>query len=441
MNNDARLAIARLNLSDCLVTPQSTHVFLESLRSYSATTREQGAEAQVAAIASVEQMYGYGPKSESDRKPFIYNDGVAVIPVHGVLLNRFSGCWGFVTGYNFIRAQMNAAEADPDVTLIVFDVNSPGGDAAGCFELTEEIRALETPTMAVVDDLAASGGYAVPAACDRMVATQSSTIGSIGVYRLHVDVSGANAQAGVVYTFIFAGEHKVDGNPFEALPDSVRADMQASVEQTRDMFIADVALSRGLDEDAVRETEARVYRANEALALGLIDAVSTPQNAVSAFVAELADDEPTADEDENMALPKTEAEMTAALEAARAEGVSSAPKVDAAQVAKDAVAADRTRRAAITSLDEAKDRPKLALTLADTEGMTAETAKIILSAAAVEKAEAPANPLIEKMNQNGGAKVLPDADAAPGGEDANKPKIADNIASFIPRDRRVAAAK
>lgn len=439
MNNDARLAIARLNLSDCLVTPQSTHVFLESLRSYSTTTREQGAAAQVEHLASVEQMYGYGPKSESDRKPFIYNDGVAVIPVHGVLLNRFSGCWGFVTGYNFIRAQMNAAEADPDVTLIAFDVNSPGGDAAGCFELTEEIRALTTPTIAVVDDLAASGGYAVPAACDKMVATPSSNVGSIGVYRLHVDVSGANAQAGVVYTFVFAGEHKVDGNPFEALPDAVRADMQASVEQTRDMFIADIVASRPqLSEDDVRGTEARVYRANEALALGLIDGVSTPQNAVSAFVAELADDEPTEDEDESMALPKTDTELAALIDAARAEGVSSVAKVDAAQVARDAVAADKTRRLAITSLDEAKDRPKLALTLADTEGMTSETAKVILSSAAVEKAEAPGNPLTEQMDKTGGAKVVLDGDAPKGDDD--KPKVAD-FASYLPKDRKISVVK
>ena len=442
LQTDARIAIARLNMSDCLVTPGGADMFVQCLSSYAKMTPEQGAQAQADTRAQVERVYGVQPATGSDSKPFIFNDGMAIIPVHGVLLNRFGGCWGFVTGYNFIRAQLNAALADDDVTLIVFDVNSPGGDKAGCFELTEEIRASRDvkPSIAVVDDLAASGGYAIPAAASRMVATPSSQVGSIGVYRLHVDVSGANEQMGLKYTFVFAGEHKVDGNPFEELPDNVREDMQISVNESWDEFVADVVASRGLEEIVVRDTQARVYRAKDALALGLIDDVSTPAEAVSAFVAELAADVPEDEnEEDSMALPKTEAEMTAALDAARNEGVTSVKVPDAAQIAAHAVKADRERSAAILALDEAKEKQGLAATVAG-QGLTVDQAKVILAAAPVEKAvavvETPKTPgaFVNSMDKAGGAGVT--ADDTPGGEQDDKPKVA-NFAAYLPADRRI----
>lgn len=450
--NSARLTIARMNLSDCLVAPQQADTYRECLTAFVQTDEAAGEKAQATTIATVEKAYG--AEQTGERKPFIYNDGVAVIPVHGVLLNRFSGCWGFVTGYNFIRAQMNAADADPDVTLIVFDHNTPGGDAAGCFELTAEIRDLATPTLAVVDDMAASGGYATAAACNKVIATKSSSVGSIGVYRLHVSLAGANEQMGVRYTLVFAGEHKVDGNPFEDLPDSVREDMQASVDQRYDEFVADIVASRGLDEDVVRGTEARVYRANDALALGLIDSVDTPQNAVSAFVAELADDEPQEDEDDNMALPKTEAELASLIEAARTEGASSVKPVDADAVAKAAVTADRERRTAILALDEAKDKQGLAGKLADMD-TTVETAKVILSAAATEKTEAPKDDksaLDRAMDKSGGgSKVKVDGEEPEGGDEDDKEtvvvdgrtmsKASASLISHIPAGRRLTAVK
>lgn len=447
MFNDARLAIARLNLSECLVTAQSADLFVQNLTAYSRMDRAQGEQALKDTIANVEQTYGFAASRDDDvaRKPFIFQDGMAVIPVHGVLLNRFSSCWGFATGYNFIRAQMNAALADDDVDLIVYDVNSPGGDAAGCFELTEEIRASRAvkPSIAIIDDLAASGGFAIAAAPTRTIATNSSSVGSIGVYRMTVDVREADAKEGIKFDFITSegDDFKLAGSPHVEMTDEIRQWFQDAVNTRKDDFVADIIASRGMSDEDIRATKAKVYRAQDALALGMIDGVSTPTEAVSAFVAELADDEPSEDEDDNMAIPKTEAEFAAAIAEAEGRGKSSVSLPDVAAERASAVAADRALRVSIMGCDEAKDKQKLASTCAD-QGMTLETAKVVLNAAASEKVETAAPPkknaLESVMDKTGGAGVKAeggeseeqvDADAEPRDKTAG-------ILKFVPKARR-----
>src|SRR4051812_11541378 len=79
-------------------------------------------------MANLVLSYG-GDPSNVDRKPFAFLDtmGAAIIPVHGILINRFSGSYGSVTGYNFIRSQRMAAMADPEVKSIIYDYNTYGG--------------------------------------------------------------------------------------------------------------------------------------------------------------------------------------------------------------------------------------------------------------------------------------------------------------------------
>ena len=444
LQTDARIAISRLSMSGTLVGSETTAEFAECLNTYVAFDLAKVNEACAAVTMKARERIfsGAAPVSSATEKSFIYNDGIAVVPVYGVLLNKFNSCWGFVTGYNFIRAQMNAADMDPDVTLIAFDVDSVGGDSSGCFELTEEIRALETPTVSVVDGAAASGGYAVAAAADKMYASKSSMVGSIGAYRMLIDLRENDAQNGVKIDYVVStgSDFKLLGSPHIEMTDEMREWFQESIDFTMQEFVDDVIASRGLSEDDIRETKARIYRAKDALALGLIDDVSTPAEAVSAFVAELAADVPEDEnEEDSMALPKTEAEMTAALDAARNEGVTSVKVPDAAQIAADAVKADRERSAAILALDEAKEKQGLAATVAG-QGLTVDQAKVILAAAPVEKAvavvETPKTPgaFVNSMDKAGGAGVA--ADDTPGGEQDDKPKVA-NFAAYLPANRRI----
>ena len=386
---EASVALHRVNMNDSLVLPETVPLFLNHLTTFASTQPERAAALQTAALDDLAASYGYEPSRERE-KPFIYQDGVAVIPVHGILLNRFNGCWGFATGYNFIRAQLNAVlddlEADGgDVRLLAFDHNSPGGEAVGCFELAAEIMAARdrVQMISVVDSLSASADYALASATQRMVCTPSGSVGSVGVYRLHVDVSEALLKAGIKYTIISAGEHKVDGNPYTPLPKDVAEDMQKGVDKRWDEFIEVVAEQRGISPDAVRATQARVYRADEALDLQLIDAVNTPSEAVSEFLAELAGDDPETNGDEDMALPKNETELAAMIASAKAEGVASVPTPDLAAASNAAVAADRQRRKDIMALPEAANRQKLATTLSNMDTDVA-TAKAILTDAAEE---------------------------------------------------------
>lgn len=380
---DARNAMDRMSMRDSLISRQFAGSIIEDLRSYA--DADPSLE-QAAAEARHETMCGhYGYSRDAAReKSFAFAEGIAFIPVHGTLINRFNSSWGFVTGYNFLRAQANAADADEDVKLIVFDYNSYGGEAAGCFELAREIQALETPTMAVIDSNCMSAAYALATGCDRIVCTPSGSVGSVGVYVMHVDMSKWLQDIGLKITFIDSPEDgfKVEGNSFEELSDSARANIQSSVKKRYDEFVALCAENRAMDETVFRDTKARVYRADEAQTLGLIDAVQTPSEAVSAYLAELADSEPNEEDDEMADAAKTEvtSEQRAAIEAET-----------------------RQRIQGIQGCEEAKGRADLASHLAFNTSMSVDDAKATLKAAPLAVA-APAADTAE-LNADGTPKV------------------------------------
>ena len=368
----------RISLRDCLVVPELVQPFVANLARYSHTSAEDGAALEVASREALHLAYGYEDCSEN-RKPYVYNDGNAVIPIHGTLLNRFNSSWGFVTGYNYVRRMLNLALDDDDVERIVFDVDSPGGEAAGCFELAREILASRRvkPSVAVVDSVSASGGYALPCCATKIYAIPSARVGSIGVYRMHVSYEGALKDAGIKVTFAQAGDHKTDGNPYKDLPQSVLDDWRESAGKVWDDFISLVSDARGISDAAVRDTQARVYRADEALDKGLIDAVKTTTEAVSAFVAELADDDPSNQDDEEAMTDKPK-EVTSGLSAADLQtiGTMIATSVGGA-------IAGLTRSQSIKDYGASKGKAFVALaaTLASDENISLEQAKVIIDAA------------------------------------------------------------
>jgi len=385
-NSISMEALSRIDSRDMLILQDtSPRVMADLTRFYEIDASTEGAALEVASRESLESAYGYGPQDEDERKPFVYQDGVAVIPIHGTLLNRFNGSWGFVTGYQYVRRMLNLALDDDDVELIVFDVDSPGGEAAGCFELAREIMASRRvkPSLAMVDSLAASGGIALGVAPTAIYAIPSARIGSIGVYRMHVSYEGALKDAGIKVTFATAGENKVDGNPYQDLPQAVLDEWRESAGKTWDDFISLVAEARDISEDEVRATQARVYRADEALAKGLINAVKTPTEAVAAFLAELADDDPSTEDEEEltMADPKAK-EVTSALTEADLQRIGTIA-AEAGAKAAAAVATSIERKQAIR--DHASNigpqAGALAKTLIDNENLSADDAIGMLDAA------------------------------------------------------------
>jgi len=203
-------------------------------------------------------------------------DGVAVITVTGSLINR--GAWvganSGETSYEGIKFQVDAAARDPRASSIILDIESPGGEAVGAFEAADAIRAAAKvkPVIAVVNGMAASAAYALASAATKIVTTQTGLAGSIGVVMLHADYSRQLEQKGINPTLIFAGAHKVDGNPFEPLSAGVRSDLQAEVDNFYALFVKSVAAGRkGLSPSSIRATEARTFIGKDAIDIGLAD--------------------------------------------------------------------------------------------------------------------------------------------------------------------------
>lgn len=224
----------------------------------------------------------------------ITESGIALIPILGTLVRRSSylGAASGLTSYHDIEAMAEAAFADPRVKAVLLEVDSSGGEAGGVFDLAQHLKTLAKtsgkPLWAIADEAALSAAYALACAADRLWLTRTAEVGSIGVVAVHVDESVADAKAGMTYTFLHAGAHKVDGHPHAPLPAPVAADIQTDIDHLHSQFIELVAGFRRISPETIRATEARVYRGEAALAAGLADQIGTPRDALAAFNRQLA---------------------------------------------------------------------------------------------------------------------------------------------------------
>jgi signal peptide peptidase SppA len=391
------LDIAAITAEPLLLAPQHAQTMLSALKR-GAPVENADHRLDVAAVYGMEC-------DEDDSLPFAFADGIAFVPVRGTLINRLSYSCPWVTGYKYLLSTVAAACANAAVRGIVFDVDSCGGEAAGCFETAEAIREMLTasgkPSVAVVDSNCYSAAYAMACAADRIVAIPSGGEGSIGVVCMHVDYSEMMGESGIKITYVYAGDHKVDGNPYQPLPDTVRADMQARIDGKYNAFVAHVASRRPMTEQAVRDTQARCFDSPAALALGLVDAVAPAQQAVAQFAESL-----------------TPAPMFGAV-------FMEADMADLTALA-EARTAERARISAIMTCAEATGRGDLANHLAFETEMTAEQAAAMLSkapraaAATVAAATTPAEPnlLAAAMAAAGTPGISADASASASGASA-----------------------
>lgn len=232
---------------------------------------------------------------ETDRPPLtsITVERIAVVSVIGTLVSR-SGYLDAASGlqaYGDIAGAIAAAMDDATVRGVILDVDSAGGEVGGLFDLVEQIEAIRSasakPLWAVANENALSAAYAIASTADRLYVTRTGEVGSIGVVAVHVDESGADAKAGLAWTFVFAGERKVDGNAHEPLSERARAAIQADVDRLYAEFCALVAANRGLSGEAVRGTNAAIYRGELAIRAGLADRLGTLDLAIAEMAAEL----------------------------------------------------------------------------------------------------------------------------------------------------------
>ncbi|MDE3165011.1 MAG: S49 family peptidase [Acidobacteriota bacterium] len=278
-----------------LIQPQKLSVILQAigprLGLREAEIEIEGLGAPVVARMPLDE--GDDPDEMDDaarsQKPYLVTpECVAVIGVSGTLVKKAS--WldsaSGLQSYESIRADFQDAVGDPRIQGILLDVDSPGGEVGGLFDLADEIynARAEKPCMAIADDDAFSAAYAIASSAQRLFLTRTGGVGSVGVIALHLDQSGFDAKVGRKYTAIYAGARKNDFNPHEALSGSAKDDLQSEIDRLYDMFVGTVARNREMKPALVRNTEAGLYYAEKAISAGFADQVGTFDDALDAVL-------------------------------------------------------------------------------------------------------------------------------------------------------------
>ena len=286
--------------------------------------------------AALDQM----PGTEAARRgrPPTIRGSIAKVDLKGVLMPGGGSLLGLLFGFpsplESFKEGFGAAMADPNVGHVLIDIDSPGGVTDDIPETAAMMRDLRAKTgkgvTAFVNTLSASAAYWLASQADEVVTTPSGMTGSIGVYATHRDVSAMQQDLGIKTTLIKAGKFKVEGNPFEPLSPEALEHIQSDVDYFYDLFTADVAQGRGVDQQAVIDGygEGRVLPARTAQSAKLVDRIETLGETVARLSARAkpALGTPAANAGEETVESETEAtagaddELTHAGALARLEG-------------------------------------------------------------------------------------------------------------------------
>lgn len=346
---------------------------------------------------------------------------VAIVNMLGEFVNR--GAWvdarSGLMSYEGIKNTLTHAATNPRVKGMLFDVNSPGGEAGGMTEAAALVRkiAAEMPVAAVANTLMCSAAYGLCSGARRIVTTELGNVGSIGVVVMHADYSQALEDDGIKITLIHEGAHKVDGNPFEPLPEAVRSAIQAECGKYMSAFVAAVAAGRTqLTSKQIRDTQARVFLGRESVEAGLADSVGTfeevladlesaaqgrsvfaPPRRGAASATQVASNvdqpEPAAAPAMSISAPTLNRENPMSTPQATTDKTHTKADLDAAVVTATATAKadERARVKSIMTHAAAAGQPKLAEHLAYETDQSADAACAMLAAASPSaKPSAPA---------------------------------------------------
>jgi ClpP class serine protease len=221
---------------------------------------------------------------------YAVRDGVAIVPIHGTLVSRTGGmdAESGLTSYQTIRAALDRAAADPQARSILLDLDTPGGEVAGLAALAERIERISEfkPIDAIANDGAYSAGYWLASSARRIYVTRTGGAGSVGVVLAHIDMTAADEMRGLRWTYIYAGERKIDFQPHVPLSDEARAAGQREVDRLYGLFVDHVARRRRMEPDAVRATQAATYHGEDAVGIGFATTVVTSlDDAISRIAA------------------------------------------------------------------------------------------------------------------------------------------------------------
>ena len=214
-------------------------------------------------------LFGVAPQ------PYVA-DGIGIVPIYGIIgkdLSPLDKMMGAVD-VNDVSAAVDAFAANPDVQKIAFKVSSPGGTVTGVEELANKIRGLGKPTLAYTDSEMASAAYWIASAADRVTASPSSTVGSVGVYMAIPDYSKAAEMAGIKMVVIKSSGSPLKGAGIEgtSLSEEQVANLQEGVDSIHEDFKAAVKAKRTMVSD--ESLRGQVFSGKQAAAKGLITGIA-----------------------------------------------------------------------------------------------------------------------------------------------------------------------
>jgi len=426
-----------------MLEPAYARVFFCALAGQLGITRltDTVSGATLGAEQIAEPLALFGDDEEMGPRPsrsYQITNGIAVLPVSGTLVSKTRSLQPYsgMTGYNGIIARLQQAMSDPGVDGILLDMDTPGGMVSGAFDCADIIARMRDikPIWALANDMNCSAGQLIASAASRRLVTQTARTGSIGVMMAHSNYGAALKTQGVEVTLIYSGDHKIDGNPYEKLPKDVRADFQTRIDATRQMFAEKVSAYTRISVQAVLDTEAAVFSGQESVDNGLADELVNNTDALG-VMREALDRRKKTTTGGTMPSPSASAatnqpaDQTATQTTAPAEQVTTVDTTTAALTApadlsaqvSAAVAAENGRIMGILNCEEAKGRESQARALAETPGMTVESAQRIL-AAAPQSAQARTDTALDRLMETApGALSTGNASAEAGDDLLNTP--------------------
>jgi protease-4 len=202
---------------------------------------------------------------------------IALIPVSGVITTG-TGSGGLFgedgAGSEVIIDRLERARKDDDIQAVVLRIDSPGGSPAASEEIYREIKRVRSikPVYASMGDVAASGGYYVASACNRIYADNSTITGSIGVIFESTNLSGLFKKLGVNVEVVKSGKYKDIGSPNRPMTPEEKKLIQSMINDTFDQFIDAVSEGRKMPRAKVKSlATGAVFTGRQAKGLGLID--------------------------------------------------------------------------------------------------------------------------------------------------------------------------
>jgi len=201
-------------------------------------------------------------------------DKVALINIEGILVDSKE-----------VVEQLEKFKENVTVKAYVIRINSPGGGVAVAQEIYKEIQKVREvhrkPVIASMATIAASGGYYIASAADRIIANPGSVTGSIGVIMQIPNVSGLLQKVGIKSVVIKSGEHKDLASSTRELTDEEKRILQQVLDDVHDQFIEAVAKGRKMDKGKVQAlADGRIFTGRQALNLGLVDELGDLQDAI-----------------------------------------------------------------------------------------------------------------------------------------------------------------